>query len=213
MSPDYDRAATKAAETLIKYDVRMTPISPLPVLEQMENVIVVPFSDLDDSGILAQYRISPLFGKIRDAVTSIHYEGDKPFYIVAYDNLLPSSMLHRALARELGHIVLKHDSCSEENTAEALCFAQHFLCPRPLIHNIEATCLRITVELLTSLTGIFDQSLRRIPKTDVPPNLNRFVRNQFMPFLVNFFGYYRHAVQEDGSAIADLGTFMEGYAE
>ena len=34
-----------------------------------------------------------------------------------------------------------------------------------------------------------------------------------MPFIVNFFDYYQTVMPKDGSALADLGTFMEGYEE
>jgi len=216
MMPDYDMAATKAAECLIKYNVSSSPVSPLPILEQMEDVMVVTFSDMSSANGLRKRDILPLFGKNRDAVTSIHTDDGRPFYVVAYDSFLPFGMVQRALARELGHIVLRHKGCSEENTAEALCFSAHFLCPRPLVHAIQASCLHLSVDLLANLTGVFDQSLlamRRLPATVVSSGLNRFVRNQFMPFVLNFFDYYQHVLPADGSAVVDFGTFMDGYEE
>ena len=216
MMPDYNKAATKAAECLIKYNVKSSPVSPLPILEEMDDVIVVSFSDMGNASGLNKRDIMPLFGKNRDAVTSVHTENGRPFYVVAYDSLLPFAMIQRALAREMGHIVLRHTGCSEENTAEALCFAAHFLCPRPLVHAIQATCLRLSVDLLANLTGVFDQalqSMRRLPLTAVPAGLNRFVRNQFMPFVLNFFEYYQSVLPSDGSAVADFGSFMDGYEE
>lgn len=213
---DYDKVAIKASETLIKYEVTATPVSPLHILKKMYNVIVVSFADLGESSGMSRKEIMPMFGKNMDAVSSYHPEGNKPMYVVAYNSLLPFAVIQRALARELGHIVLKHSGSSEENTAEAICFAQHLLCPRPLIHTIKATNLRLTVDLLANLTGIFDQMLinmRRTPATNVPAGLNRFVRNQFMPFILNYIEYYQYAMPKDGSAMADLGTFMDGYIE
>jgi len=216
MKPDYDRAATKAAECLIKYNIRTFPVSPLPVLEQMDDVIVVSFSEMGNASGCRKRDIMPLFGKNRDAITSICSENGQKTYVVAYDSMLPFGLRQRALARELGHIVLRHTGCSEENTAEALCFAAHFLCPRPLVHAIQATCLHLSEDLLANLTGIFDQfllSIRKLPGTDVSSGLNRFVRNQCMPFVLNLFEYYQSVLPADGSAIADMGTFMDGYAE
>lgn len=216
MTPDYTKAAVKAAETLIRSGVKTAPISALPILSKMENVIVISFADLGDFAGINQHEFTPLFCKNQDAVTSIHTENGKQIYLVAYNSLLPFAMVQRALAREMGHIVMKHDGCNHANKEEALCFARHLLCPRPVIHAIQAINLRLTSDLLANLTGVFDQdllSIRHTPGTDVPPGLNRFVRNQFMPFIMNFFNYYQTILPIDGSAIADLGTYMNGYAE
>ena len=208
MTPDYTKAATRAAETLIRFGVRTAPVSPLPILEQMDNVIVTSFSDM--SGDL------PLFGANVDAVTSIHKEGGSAKYIVAYNNILPVSVIQRAMAREMGHIVLGHEGTSPENAEEALCFARHLLCPRPLIHAVQSTGVRVTKDLVATLTGIFEQAmvgLRRTPGTDVPADLNNFVRRQFMPFVISIFDYYRARMLHDGSALADFGTYMDLYKD
>ena len=213
---DYDKAAILAAESLVKYNVKSAPISPLQMLEQMGNAIVISFSEMSDMSGMKRSEIIPLFGKNRDAVLSVHAENGKSTYVVAYNSLLPFGVVQRALAREMAHIVLKHETDSKENAEEAACFAQHLLCPRPLIHAIQATGIRITVDLLTSLTGVSDQSMfciRHLPGTKVPHGLNRFVRSQFMPFIVNFFDYYQSAMPQDGSALVDLGTYMDGYIE
>lgn len=216
MTPDYTKAAVKAAETLVRSGVKTAPISALPILSQMENVIVISFADLGDFAGINQRDFTPLFCKNQDAVTSIHTENGKQIYLVAYNSLLPFAMIQRALAREMGHIVLKHTGCAPENTEEALCFAHHLLCPRAIIHAIQAFNLRVTSDLLANLTGVFDQdlvSIRRIPGTNVPSGLNRFIRSQFMPFIMNFFNYYQTILPKDGSALADLGTYMDGYVE
>ena len=208
MTPDYTKAATRAAETLIRFGVRTAPVSPLPILEQMDNVIVTTFSDMDCG--------RPLFGANVDAVTSIHKEGGSAKYIVAYNNILPVSVIQRALAREMGHIVLDHEGTSQENAEEALCFARHLLCPRPLIHAVQSTGVRVTKDLVATLTGIFEQAmvgLRRTPGTDVPAGLNNFVRRQFMPFVISIFDYYRARMLHDGSALADFGTYMDLYKD
>lgn len=216
MNPDYNKAATRAAETLIKYSVKTSPVSPLPILEQMDNVIVTSFAEMCDSSGINPCEMKPLFGKNQDAISSIHVEDGRAWYVVAYNSLLPFSTIQHALAREMGHIVLRHEGSSPENSAEAICFAQHLLCPRPLIHAIQATNIRLTKDVLANLTGIFNQCLtciRRTPGTSVPAAVNRFVRGQFMPFVINYFDYYMLVRPEDGSAIADFGTFMDGYEE
>ena len=216
MNPDYNKAAILAAETLVKFNVRSAPVSPLPILEQMNNVIVISFTEISDISGVKRSDIIPLFGSSRDAVTSIHIENGRSVYVVAYNGILPFNIVQRALAREMAHIVMKHEDASDSNIEEASCFAQHLLCPRPLIHAIQATGLRLTTDLLINLTGACEQSIvfmRHLPGAEVPYNLNRFVRSQFMPFFTNFFDYYQSAMPKDGSAIVDLGTFMDNYEE
>ena len=213
---DLDNAATLAAETLVKYNVRFAPVSPMKILEQMDNVIVISFSELGEKNGVDRRDILSTFGRIRDAVTSIHTQSGSKKIVIAYNRLLPFSLIQRALARELAHIVLQHGDPTEETKQEAECFANHLLCPRPLIHSVTATGIRLTEDMLANLTGVFDQtliSIRHVPGTSVPPGLNRFVRGQFLPFILNFLDYYRTVMPKDGSALADLGTFMDGYKE
>lgn len=216
MKSDLNKAATAATETLIRYSVQTTPVSPLRILEQMDNVIVISFSEVSDSTGISRSEFVSLLGKNRDAITSVHSENGKKTYVVAYNRLLPFTIIQRALAREMAHIVLNHDGSSAENEKEAECFSVHLLCPRPLIHAIQATGMKITVDLLSNLTGVFDQfalCMRHLPGTSVPSALNRFVRGQFMPFFANFFEYYQYMKPQDGSAVADFGTYMNGYEE
>lgn len=216
MIQDYDKAATMAAKTLIKYNVRSAPLSPLRILEQMDNVIVISFSEMSDISGVDRSDLIPMFGKNRDAITSVHIENGKKTYVVAYNRLLPFNLIQRALAREMAHIILKHEGDGDAEKEEASCFEYHLLCPRPLLHAIQATGMRVTVELLANLTGIYDQSLlcmRHLPGTNVPQKLNHFIRSQFMPFFMNYFEFYRTVKPQDGSALADLGTFMDGYIE
>jgi hypothetical protein len=128
------------------------------------------------------------------------------------------NLFQRGLARELDHIVLGHDDSRPEEVREeeARCFANHLLCPRALIYSLKATGLRITTEVLGNLTGCYDHCLscmRKLPGVHVAPELNRLVRDQFMDYIINFFNYHRSVMHKDGSALADFGTYMDGYEE
>jgi hypothetical protein len=114
--------------------------------------------------------------------------------------------------------VLGHDGSKPEEVRneEAKAFANHLLCPRPLIHLIEATGIKITKELLGNITGCYDLCLfcmRKLPAVNVPAELNRLVRDQFLPYVMNLFEFQRYATIKDISAVADFGTYMEGYEE
>jgi hypothetical protein len=162
--------------------------------------------------------LSMFNGRSQDAFTAVNMKDGKLQYIVTYNQLLSTVIIQRALARELGHIVLGHDGSLPEEirNLEAVAFANHLLCPRPLIQLILASGTRLTVETFGSVTGCYDHCLsciRKLPAVHVPAEMNRTVRDNFMPYFLNFFDYHRSAAPKDVTALADFGTFMDGYEE
>lgn len=127
MDPNYKRAAIKASETLEKYGINSSPVDSLRILSKFPNVRLFPFNI-----------VSPDNGKAWDAMTCVRKKGDTFQYVVMYNREISPLMLNKALARELGHIVLEHDGNAPEEIwmEEANCFAYHFLCPLPTIKHI-----------------------------------------------------------------------------
>ena len=219
MEPNYEIAAISAAETLVRYGITAAPVSALAILKKIPGVLVMSYQSMSDEVQQDRQCVIDLFGeKNHDAFTSVNLVDGKKQYLVTYNQLLPAVLIQRALARELGHIVLGHDGTRPESVRneEALCFAKHLLCPRPLIHAIQSSGIRFTVDVLSNLTGCNHHCLScisKLPATHVPADLNRQVRDLFMPYFRNFYEYQRYASLKDGSAIADLGTYMDGYEE
>lgn len=56
-------------------------------------------------------------------------------------------------------------------------------------------------------------ALRQLPPVHTNPELNRTLRDRFMPYVTNFFECQRILSLDDGSALADFGKYMEGYEE
>ena len=219
MTPDYQKAAIKATETLIKFGINSAPVSPLPILKNIPGVLVFSYQSISNHIDQDRRCVISMFGDgNQDAFTTVNMKDGKPQYIVTYNQQLSQVFVQRSLARELGHIILGHDGSLPEavRNEEAKAFANHLLCPRPMIHAFQAAGLRITTEMIGNLTGCFDYCLscmRRIPAVSVPVELNRLVRDQFMDYIVNFIEYYRNATLTDGSALADFGSYMDGYEE
>ena len=219
MTPDYDRAATAAAEILIKYDVRTAPVDPIPIFKKAPGFNVVTFTEMSKRiGMDRHDLISSFEVESHDAVTTVYLKNGQPHYLVAYNMRLPQYLVQRALAREMGHIVLGHDGSRPEDVrnAEALCFAHHLICPRALIHAIQERGAKITTEVLGNTTGCYERCLigmRRDPATHVPPELNRKLKEQFSEYLDEFLDFQSFLSQEDESMIANFGTFMDGYEE
>lgn len=219
MTPDYDRAATAAAEILIKYDIRTAPVDPIPIFKKAPGFNVVTFTEMSKRiGMDRHDLISSFEVESHDAVTSAYLKDGRPHYLVAYNMRLPQYLVQRALAREMGHIVLGHDGTlpEEVRNAEALCFAHHLLCPRALIHAIQERGAKITTEVLGNTTGCYERCLigmRREPATHVPPELNRKLKEQFSEYLDEFLDFQSFLALDDDSMIANFGTFMDGYEE
>ena len=119
MTPDLNKAARAAADV---FSSSCRP-DPLHVLQSMPNVLLISFES--SAGLLSG----------QDSLTLVDRKGDHLHYIVLYNAALPVYRLQRALARELGHVALRHDGSAPEYvwTEEADCFAFHFLCMRPAV--------------------------------------------------------------------------------
>ena len=218
MTPNYDLAATKALEVLRDNNIRTAPIDPFPILKNWPGVIMMSFEeisneiDINRDNIIHSCKHSP------DAVTAVHVDGKELHYIVAYNRYLSAGILQKSLARELGHVVLCHDGSLPDDirTAEAKCFANHLLCPRPLIHSIQTSGLKITKNVLSSITDFYDDCIscmRKIPETHTPKELNREVRDMFMHYITNYFEYRLIIMHRDETELVDFGEFMDGYEE
>lgn len=219
MMPDYELAARKATEMLIKHRISTAPVIPLPVFKRTPGCLVLSFTEMSGRiGVDRNQLVSMFDAEQHDAVTSIHFEDGKLRYLVTYNQRLPFYLLQRALARELGHIVLGHDGSKPEDVrmAEAYCFAHHFLCPRPLVYAIQQSGIPFTVEVLGAMTGCYErclQGMRRTPAVHVPADLNRQVKDQFSDYISNFLDYESYLSKSDESMLVNLGTYMDGYEE
>ena len=219
MTPDYERAAIAATEMLIKHNICTAPVMPLPIFKRTPGVLVLSYTEMSGRiGVDRDNLLSMFETEQHDAVTSTHFEDGKLRYLVTYNQRLPLYLLQRALARELGHIVLGHDGSRPEEVrmAEAYAFAHHFLCPRPLLRAIQDSDIPLTVEVLGAMTGCYErclQGMRKTPAVHVPADLNRKVKEQFSDYISNFLDFESYLSKSDESMLANLGTYMDGYEE
>ena len=218
VEPDYSLAALRATETLIHYDIKAAPVSPIPIIKSMPNVLVLPFAEMALQIGADRDRVISSFGESMDAVTSVHFASAGLRYVVAYNQRLPAYLVQRALARELGHIVLRHDGSRPDavRAEEAITFARHLICPRPLIRAMLDSGIRLTVETLGNITGCYERclaGLRKTPGVSIPPEMNRQIRAQFADYIADFVRFQPIISREDETPIADFGTYMDGYEE
>lgn len=116
MEPNFERSSLAAAEV---FD-RFSSADPLAILKKLRGVLLISHeAESDDS----------LEGIDQDAVTLVDRVNGRLRYIVLYNSCLPAARLRFALARELGHVILKHDGSAPEDVwmEEANCFAYHLI--------------------------------------------------------------------------------------
>lgn len=218
MTADYLRSALLATETLIKYNVTAAPVSPIPIIKSLPNVILLPFAELALKIGEDRDQIIHTFGDAQDAVTSAHLTCDGLRYVVAYNQRLPAYIVQRALARELGHILLQHDGSRPDDVRyeEAITFARHLICPRPLIKALLDAGIQLTVETLGNVTGCYERclaGLRKTPGVVIPAKMNRQIRDQFADYVKDYVSFQPILLREDETPVANFGTFMDGYKE
>lgn len=218
-TPNYDAAAIKATETLIKHQVCAAPVDPLPMIRKIPGVIIVSFAELSSRIGIERENLVTMFGdRNQDAVTIVKPKNGVLEYIITYNQKLPYYIMQRAFARELGHIVLQHDGTKPEDvrTEEARCFARHLICPRPLLKAIESEGIPLTFDLIGSITGCYKrcvEEMQRTPGARVPRELNQLVKEQFAGYIKNFISYAKTVYADDHSGVADFGMYMDNYIE
>lgn len=219
MTPDFNRAATLAMETLINNSITETPVDSLSILLKYPGVRVISFTKFAAQAGIDRHDLIPLFGECQDAATfnlDMNIEGVE--YVVVYNMRLPYEIIWRGVARELGHIVLGHNGVtrpSDVRLAEAACFAHHLISPRPILKMLQDK-IPLTLNVLTATTGCSDdcvEEMRRIPGARVPAGLNRKVRNLFERGISEYISFYKASQKVDRSPVIDLGAFMDNYEE
>ena len=219
MTPNLERAATAAAETLIKYNVTSAPVAPLRILKALPGVIVLSFAEMASGFGIDRKELMDMYGSMnKDAFTMVREVNGKLRSFVGYNLLLPEYLLQRAVARELGHIVLGHDGSRpmDVRMTEAMFFARHLLCPRPLIRAIQDAGIPITVETLGLITGCYERCLIGLQKSHgvhVAPELNAMIREQFADYIQNFVDCQTILTANDDSALVNFGSYMDNYEE
>lgn len=217
--PDFDRAATAAMRLLADQKITETPIDSLSLLVDYPHVRIMSFASMADNSEIDREDLVPQFGINQDAVTFKLFGMSEIDYVLVYNMKLPFEDIRRAIARELGHIVLGHDGQTrptEVRKAEALCFAHHLLTPRPIIRMIQQSGLPFSINVLTHTTGCSEdcvEEIREIPGTNVPAALNQQVRDLFAPHILEYIRFHKDSPKPDKSPIIDFGTYMEGYIE
>lgn len=220
-TPDLDTAAIKAMEILRDHRITETPINPLDFLTEYDNVRIMPFTRMAQIAGMERSDLVPMFGSNQDAALfHMAMPGmDTVDYVIVYNMRLPIEIIYRGIARELGHIALGHDGLTrhpEARMKEALTFAHHLLCPRPIIRLIQESGMPMTMDVLTETMGCSDvcvSDMQTIQGVHVPKELNREIRDLFAPRLLEYIRFHQSSPMTDKSPVLVLGSYMDFYEE
>ena len=218
-TPDIDAAAIRAMEILRDHGITETPVNPMDFLVEYTNVRIMPFTRMAQIAGMKRHDLVPMFGSNQDAAL-FHMTGmESVDYVIVYNMRLPIEIIYRGIARELGHIALGHDGKTrhpDARMAEAMTFAHHLLCPRPILRVIQESGVQMTMDILTETMGCSDvcvSDMQQIPGAHVPADLNREVRDLFAPRILEYLSFHKASPMQDKSPVIDLGTYMDFYEE
>lgn len=218
MTPDYEAAAARAMELLKQEKISETPVNPLQIMLKYPGVRVIPFTRMAAEAGVRRHDLVPLFEGNQDAATFLLDSMESIRYVVVYNMRLPCEIIRRAIARELGHIVLGHDGKTrpaDVRMAEAMTFAHHLLSPRPVLHLIRQE-MPLTLSIMSQTMGCSEEcveDLQKIPGVWISADLNREIRDQFAPHIREYMSFHLMSPMKDHSPVIDLGTYMDLYEE
>ena len=183
--PDYHRAARLAYRTLLKLGIDKLPVDILGICKRCKNTKVMTFRDAEKEFDLPDgYFICN--GPSESAFTNHRQIGEVTHNIILYnDDRMDNSVqrLRFTLAHELGHILLKHEGNSVMFEMEANCFAQHLLCPAPVVEALDFKD-DSKIFMFTSTFGV-SRTVAKIvlgnkrPMQDVDPDMRQGIRELF----------------------------------
>ena len=184
--PNYHRAARLAYRTLIHLKIDKLPIDILSICSRCKETKVMSFSQAEQEfGMPEGYYLE---NGPSDSAFTIRRETDsKKQYFMLYNNdrfYNSVARLRFSLAHELGHILMQHETGHVFSEMEANCFAQHLLCPAPLVEEMKLEGesgigqLSLFFGVSRSVASIVVKDLKRLLQ-DVDLDMHQGIRDTF----------------------------------
>ncbi|MBQ8537079.1 MAG: ImmA/IrrE family metallo-endopeptidase [Clostridia bacterium] len=83
-------------------------------------------------------------------------------FIICYQEKIPLPRRRFSLAHELGHVLLEHEYDGSTQNQQVNCFAQHLLCPRPLLQRMAQVISPLPQDWACQVFGLSPAALRLI---------------------------------------------------
>jgi len=149
MRPDYHRATRNAYRTLLAARIDRLPVDVEEICTRCRDTALVSFRAARD---IMGWDFDPFFdGPSQYAMVSRVWTDGRPYHTIVWnDELLDrgSGRWRFAIAHELAHVVLRHPGGLDPSSElEADLFAQHLLCPRPVLEVLQPADARQVARL------------------------------------------------------------------
>lgn len=221
MTPDYDKAATIAAQTLISQGICRLPVKPEEIIPTVSNCVLVPYADVARVVNVSRDDLLIMFDPAKDAVTYVlNLSNGNHYYVVAYNQRKPFDRMRFTLAHELGHILCGHIGIKEETVREeeADHFARHLLAPRAFSAMLRRRGIPPIDTNFFNIVGctpfMLERFIEHTQPSRVDKHINRRLREQFIGYLDYLLdnGLLITMPGENDHVLSN-GRFMEGYEE
>lgn len=220
MTPDYDKAATLAAVTLIKLGVKDLPVFPENLIRMCRNVRLMSYAEYCAMQEVAAVDPAALHRPHPEALTHLfEFPDGSRSWLTWYDiDMLRGDRWKFSLAHELGHIVLRHHGHSRAEELEANFFASHLLVPRALIAELMSRSLpllEVTLRNLSNVSKACLWTLQQSRPATVLPEYNAILRQRMRPIVdANLAtGAIWPTPHPSYNRVYTLNSYMKGYQE
>lgn len=137
--PNYHRATRQAYRTLLAAKIDRLPVDVVEICARCHDTTLVSFRAARD---IMGWEFDPFFdGPSRYAITIRRWRDGRAYHTIIWND---EEMSHNsgqfrfAIAHELAHVILRHPGgLHPASELEANVYAQHLLCPRPVLEVIQ----------------------------------------------------------------------------
>lgn len=218
---DCTTAATQALRALIKFGIARTPIYPQHIFQHSKYATVITYgqeTELDEVMINTKAMTARAEKNLYMSSLYTNSKGED-HYLFSLNRNADIGKLKLSLAIELGHIYLGHTALLRNRTRkaqEAQCFAMHLVFPRPVIQLLRDRGTLLTKRTFSRIFGDCDpclESLENARPVTVSPELNRLVKEQFVPYIDTLEELGVLTMTRYRGDELDLKNYMAGYEE
>jgi len=160
-------AAQAAYELLLRQKVVDFPVDVETLIRRMPDVKLLTYKQAAAKLNMSQDELDWLFPS-QDAFTLRAANENKRRYLICYQSTMPPQRRRFTLAHELAHVLLEHDGEGSTVDREANCFAQHLICPRPLLRRASESHAPLSIGVLCQLFGASPAFIRQVLSSSSP---------------------------------------------
>lgn len=151
MTPDIDRAAEMAYRCLLAHGCSQLPVDPARIIRCTRGVTLYTYEQAAEALGVDVSVLERSAGGLDACTFRGEMKEGEVRYLVCFRTGGNPARLRFTLAHELAHIVMGHQGAGAGEEREADAFAQHLLCPRPVLRWLMARCSPLYAEQVAAV--------------------------------------------------------------